>query len=418
MTAPPMIQLQNVVRTLGANRVLDGISLSIYRGEITAIIGKSGSGKSVLLKHIIGLLEPDRGVILFEGRSRSTLSPPEKKALRQKFSYVFQDTALLDFLNVFDNVALPLKERRGMAREEIDRRVRGKLHQLDLHDVELKYPSQLSGGMKKRVALARALVTDPEIVLFDEPTTGLDPIRKNAVHSMILGYQRRFGFTGVVVSHEIPDIFFISQRVAMIDEGKIRFEGSPEQIQRSPDPEVKNFLEGLESPRDQLTGIDSQSIGQKRLLQEMSRLQRHQLPFSIVLMAMDHLEDIDRIAGHVAGQTVFKAFASHVTQNTYITDTCFRYAFNKILVLLPDTNEEQARSFCKKISRTFQSNSLFAALETARGLCYSVSAGVVQAIRDKLPEDLIAEAENRKTVFYEYRRDQSPEASCDNHPSS
>ena len=306
MTRSPLIQLQDVVKTLGANRVLDGVNLSIYRGEITAIIGKSGSGKSVLLKHVIGLYEPDGGAILFDGKLRAAMTPTERKALRNKFSYVFQDTALFDFLNVFENVALPLKERNALSPAEVSRRVRDKLHQLDLHDVELKYPAQLSGGMKKRVALARALVTDPEIVLFDEPTTGLDPIRKNAVHSMILDYQRRFGFTGVVVSHEIPDIFFISQRVAMLDEGRIVFEGGPDEIQEAAAPVVKNFIQGLESPRDDLTGIASQSIGQNRLLQEMSRLQRYQIPFSIVLLAMDNLEDVDRIAGHVVGQTRFQ----------------------------------------------------------------------------------------------------------------
>jgi phospholipid/cholesterol/gamma-HCH transport system ATP-binding protein len=194
---------------------------------------------------------------------------------------------------------------------------------------------------------------------------------------MILDYQRRFGFTGVVVSHEIPDIFFISQRVAMIDEGRIRFEGTPDEIQQASDPEVRNFIEGLESPRDELTGIASHSMGQKRLLQELSRLQRHEIPFSIVLMAMANLEDIDRIAGHGAGQTVFKLFANHVTQNTYITDTCFRYGINKILVVLPDTNEEQAQSFCQKISRTMEHNALFDSIETAKGF-YSVSA-VAQA---------------------------------------
>jgi len=366
MNGSPLIELKGVVKSLGVNRVLDGVDLSIQRGQITAVIGKSGSGKSVLLKHIIGLFEPDAGEILFEGRSRGVMSPAERRGLKQKFSYVFQDTALFDFLNVFENVALPLVERKGIAREGIFQRVRNKLHALDLHDIEHKYPAQLSGGMKKRVALARALVTDPEIVLFDEPTTGLDPIRKNAVHSMILDYQRRFGFTGVVVSHEIPDIFFISQWVAMIDEGRIRFEGTPEEIQQASDPGVRNFIQGLESPRDDLTGATSQSIGQARLLQELSRLQRHEIPFSIVMLAMDNLADIDRIAGHVAGQTVFKTFANHVTQNTYITDTCFRHGINKILVVMPDTSDQQARSFCRKISRTLQANDPFGALDKAR----------------------------------------------------
>ena len=404
MTGTPLIQLQDVVKTLGVNRVLDGLNLSIHRGEITAIIGKSGSGKSVLLKHIIGLLEPDGGAILFEGRTYSSRSAPEKRALKQKFSYVFQDTALFDFLTVFENVALPLMERRGADPAEIERRVRDKLNQLDLFDVDRKYPSQLSGGMKKRVALARALVTEPEIVLFDEPTTGLDPIRKNAVHSMISDYQRRFGFTGVVVSHEIPDIFFIAQRVAMIDGGRIRFEGTPDEIQRASDREVRNFIEGLESPRDELTGVVSQSIGQQHLRQEMSRLQRHQIPFSIVLMSMDHLEGIDRIAGHMASQTVFKLFADHVIQNSYVTDTCFRYAINKIMVVLPDTDEAQARSFCLKISRTMRHSALFDSFDTVRGGGYSVSAGVAQVQPDGGLEDLIAAAERGQTVLYECRK--------------
>jgi phospholipid/cholesterol/gamma-HCH transport system ATP-binding protein len=403
MTRSPLIQLQDVVKTLGANRVLDGVNLSIYRGEITAIIGKSGSGKSVLLKHVIGLHEPDGGSILFDGRLRAAMTPAERKALRSKFSYVFQDTALFDFMNVYENVALPLKERNALSPAEVSRRVRDKLHQLDLHDVEHKYPAQLSGGMKKRVALARALVTDPEIVLFDEPTTGLDPIRKNAVHSMILDYQRRFGFTGVVVSHEIPDIFFISQRVAMLDEGRIVFEGGPDEIQEATAPEVKNFIQGLESPRDDLTGIASQSIGQNRLLQEMSRLQRYQIPFSIVLLAMDNLEDVDRIAGHVVGQTVFKVFANHVTQSTYITDTCFRFDINKILVVLPDTNEDQARDFCRKLARTMQSHALFGSIESVKGFCYSVSAGVAQAQQGAGLDELIAAAGQTQTMFYECR---------------
>ncbi len=403
MTRSPLIQLQDVAKTLGANRVLDGVNLSIYRGEITAIIGKSGSGKSVLLKHVIGLLEPDGGAILFDGRLRAAMTPAERKALRSKFSYVFQDTALFDFMNVYENVALPLKERNALSPDEVNRRVRDKLHQLDLHDVEQKYPAQLSGGMKKRVALARALVTDPEIVLFDEPTTGLDPIRKNAVHSMILDYQRRFGFTGVVVSHEIPDIFFISQRVAMLDEGRIVFEGGPDEIQEATAPEVKNFIQGLESPRDDLTGIASQSIGQNRLLQEMSRLQRYQIPFSIVLLAMDNLEDVDRIAGHVVGQTVFKVFANHVTQSTYITDTCFRFDINKILVVLPDTNEDQARDFCRKLARTMRSHALFGAIEPVKGFCYSVSAGVAQAQQGIGLDELIAAAGQTQAMFYECR---------------
>ncbi|MGD9193119.1 MAG: ATP-binding cassette domain-containing protein, partial [Desulfobacterales bacterium] len=300
----PLIQFKDAAKHFGNNFVLDGVNLSIFKGEITAIIGKSGTGKSVLLKHIIGLFEPDSGDVLYEGRSLMAMSNNEKRTLKRKSSYMFQDSALFDFLTVYENIALPLKERTSLPEAEIQRRVRDKMHQLDLHKIDDKYPSQISGGMKKRVALARALVTDPEIVLFDEPTTGLDPIRKNAVHAMISDYQKRFGFTAVIVSHEIPDVFFISQRIAMIENGKILFEGLPDDIQRASDPLVKNFIQGLESPHDDLTGIASQASGQRRLKQEMNRLQRHKIPFSIILLSVEKLEDLDRIVGHMASQAV------------------------------------------------------------------------------------------------------------------
>ncbi len=400
MNEQPLIRLDDVSKTLGAKKVLDGVRLDIFRGRITAIIGKSGSGKSVLLKHIIGLLEPEAGEILFAGKPRSAMSSHERRALKHKFSYMFQETALFDFLTVFENVALPLTERHTYPVAEIRRRVHEKLEQLDLHDVDDKYPAQMSGGMKKRVALARALITDPEIILFDEPTTGLDPIRKNAVHSMIQEYQSRFGFTAVIVSHEIPDIFFIAQRVAMIDRGRIRFEGSPQEIQRSADREVRNFIEGLESPRDELTGIASHFLGQSQMQQEMSRLQRRQVPFSIVLLTVGIQEDLGRIAGHMTGQAVFQTFARHVAQNTYVSDTCFRYGLNRMLVILPETDEDQAMSFCGKLSRTIEQTALFESIEAAKGACCAVSAGVVQATEASGLDELVAEAERRQAIFY------------------
>ena len=242
----PLIQFNRVYKRFGDNVVLDGVDLTIYQGQVTAIIGKSGIGKSVLLKHIIGLLEPDEGEILFEGQSLADMTGPQRRALKMKFSYMFQGTALFDSLTVYENVALPLKENHRVPFNEIQRRVRDKLSQLDLVGIEEQYPSQLSGGMKKRVAMARALVTDPHIVLFDEPTTGLDPIRKNAAHAMIAEYQKTFGFTGVMVSHEIPDVFYISQRIAMLDRGRILFQGTPDEIQGSTDPTIRQFIRGQE----------------------------------------------------------------------------------------------------------------------------------------------------------------------------
>jgi phospholipid/cholesterol/gamma-HCH transport system ATP-binding protein len=399
----PLIQFKNAVKSFGDNRVLDGINLRIHKGEITSIVGKSGSGKSVLLKHIIGLLEPDSGQVLFEGRPLSEMKKSERKNLKRRFSYLFQNAALFDFMNVYENIALPLMERTTLSEADIRQRVLDKMYQLDLHEMDLSYPSQLSGGMLKRVALARALVTNPEIVLFDEPTTGLDPIRKNAVHSMIFDYQKRFGFTGIIVSHEIPDVFFISQRVAMIDSGKILFEGTPELMQQITDPAVKSFIQGLESPHDDLTGITSQAMGRRRLRQEMNRLQRHKIPFSIVLLSVEKLEDIDRIAGHMASQTMFKTFADSVKQNIYITDTCFRYDLNQILVVLPHTNTVQADLFCQKLSRNLETSAIIKEPETDQGFCFSVNAGIAEAKPDSQLESLLNEAGNNQNIFYECR---------------
>jgi phospholipid/cholesterol/gamma-HCH transport system ATP-binding protein len=399
----PLIQIKNAVKSFGSNCVLNGVNLSIYRGQITSIIGKSGTGKSVLLKHIIGLLEPDSGQVLFEGRPLESIKKAERKAVKRKFSYVFQDTALFDFLDVFENIALPLREKSSLVEAEIKKRVRDKMQQLDLRQTDTKYPSQLSGGMRKRVALARALVTDPEVVLFDEPTTGLDPIRKNAVYSLISDYQKRFGFTGIVVSHEIPDVFFISQRVAMIDGGRILFEGTSDEIQQATDPVVRNFIQGLESPHDHLTGITSQSQGQKRLAQEMNRLQRHQIPFSIVLLEVENFEDVDRIAGHVASQTVLKNFASYVKQNIYLTDTCFRYGMNTIMVVLTDTNADQAQRFINKLSRNLETSTIFENSGAQRDHWFTVSAGIAQAEKDSRIESMLADVEAQQIIFYEGR---------------
>jgi phospholipid/cholesterol/gamma-HCH transport system ATP-binding protein len=249
----PLIQLKDIHKRFGDNAVLKGVNLSIYQGQVTAIIGKSGIGKSVLLKHIIGLIEPDAGEIIFDGQSIRRMPADQRRALKMKFSYMFQGNALFDSMTVYENVALPLKEKRRMPFPEIDTRVRDKLAQLDLTGIEDRYPSQLSGGMRKRVAMARVLITDPQIVLFDEPTTGLDPIRKNAAHAMISHYQKTFGFTGIMVSHEIPDVFYISQRIAMLEGGRIIFQGGPDEIQEHQDPVIRQFIKG-EIP-DSLNGV-------------------------------------------------------------------------------------------------------------------------------------------------------------------
>lgn len=253
----PFIEFQSVRKAFGDHVVLDGVDLHIYKGEVTAVIGKSGEGKSVLLKHIIGLLHQDAGRILFEGRPMDAYQKAERRELKRKLSYMFQGTALFDSMTVWENIALPLKECFRLPMAEIRSRVRDKMTQLDLNGIDTQYPSQLSGGMQKRVALARALVTDPAIVLFDEPTTGLDPVRKNAVHRMISAYQLRFGFTAVVVSHDIPGIFDVAQRVAMLDAGRICFEGTPEEILQSKHPTISAFIRGEAMEPSQGSGVET-----------------------------------------------------------------------------------------------------------------------------------------------------------------
>ncbi len=242
----PLIQFLEVTKAFGAQQVLKGINLSIFHGEILAVIGKSGTGKSVLLKHIIGLIHPDSGQILINGEPMDTLAAEKRTRFRKELSYMFQENALFDFMTIYDNIALPLVENSAYPRDRIKPKVMTRIAQLGLSGDEKKYPAQLSGGMRKRVALARALVTDPSVVLFDEPTAGLDPVRKRKVHSMIIEYQKKFGFTAVVVSHDIPEIFNVAQRIAMLDNGLIRFEGSKKEIFDVHGNVLKDFAEGID----------------------------------------------------------------------------------------------------------------------------------------------------------------------------
>jgi len=239
--ATPLIEFRNVTKGFDGALVLQGVNATFYEGEIAAIIGKSGAGKSVFLKHIIGLLQPDEGDILFRGEPVAAMSRRAWDAHRSRMSYMFQNNALFDSLTVFDNIALPLRETTHLDAAEIDKRVATRMEQLDLADAGAKYPGDLSGGMQKRAALARALVTDPQVVLFDEPTTGQDPIRKKAILNMIAEYQKAFGFTALLISHDIPDIFRIANRVLVLDARTIVFQGTPAELEQA-DSEVINAL--------------------------------------------------------------------------------------------------------------------------------------------------------------------------------
>lgn len=244
-----MIKLTNLHKSFGPQKVLDGLDINIPAGEITAIIGPSGEGKSVMLKHMIGLLQPDIGQIEVDGENIVGISRSRLNTIREKFGMLFQNAALFDSMNVFENVAFPLQEKTALSKDEIHQRVISALEDVGLKNVEQKYTDELSGGMKKRVALARALLLNPKIILFDEPTTGLDPIIKKAIHQLIKETHQKFGFTAVIVSHEIPDIFEVAQNVAMLYHGKLLQFGTAEEIMNSENPVARQFISGsLDGP--------------------------------------------------------------------------------------------------------------------------------------------------------------------------
>jgi phospholipid/cholesterol/gamma-HCH transport system ATP-binding protein len=244
-----MIQVIDVHRSFGSQQVLRGINLRVQKGEILAIIGRSGSGKTVLLRHIIGLVRPNRGQILIEGTDITQLSGRRLDRVRERFGMLFQGGALFDSMTVFDNVAFPLREKTDLPPSEVAAQVQKMLENVGLVEMGYKFPAELSGGMKKRTALARALVTNPSSILFDEPTTGLDPILVHAIHQLIQETHDTFGYTAVIVSHEIPEVFEIATRVAVIHEGRIIAEATPEMILKSPDPFIQQFISGsLEGP--------------------------------------------------------------------------------------------------------------------------------------------------------------------------
>jgi phospholipid/cholesterol/gamma-HCH transport system ATP-binding protein len=238
-----MIRVVDLHKTFGRQHVLRGVNLELETGKITTIIGGSGSGKTVLLKHLNALLLPDRGSVVVGDRDITRLNQRALNVVRQKFGVLFQGAALLDSMTVYENVAFPLRERTKMKEAEIDKRVRASLAQVGLADTGYKYPAEVSGGMKKRAGLARALVTEPEIMLFDEPTTGLDPLLGKSIHQLIRKMHATFRFTGVIVSHDIPEVFNISDRIAMLADGVIIEVGTTEEFMRSQNPVVRQFLQ-------------------------------------------------------------------------------------------------------------------------------------------------------------------------------
>ncbi|PIR20097.1 MAG: ABC transporter ATP-binding protein [Deltaproteobacteria bacterium CG11_big_fil_rev_8_21_14_0_20_47_16] len=242
------IVFHDVCKSFGTQKVLRGLNLTIPRGKITVIIGRSGGGKSVILKHMIGLLRPDSGEVTVDGTNLSTLDSMKLREIRTKFGMLFQNAALFDSMNVFDNVAFPMVEHSDLDKNKLAKRVKELLSLVGLPDIGHKMPSELSGGMRKRVGLARAIALKPEIMLYDEPTTGLDPIMTDAIDNLILSMQKELGITSVVISHDIAATFHVADKIAMLSEGEIILSGTPDVFKKTDVPFVRQFLEGRSTP--------------------------------------------------------------------------------------------------------------------------------------------------------------------------
>ena len=244
-----MIEIRSLTKSFKGQKVLDELSLTIPKGGITVIIGPTGTGKSVLLKHILGLIKPDHGEILVDGKDINLMNEALLNEIRKKIGVCFQDAALFDSMNVSENIGFPFAMHTGLSKEEIDKEVAVLLKEVGLSGIEQKMPSQLSGGMRKRVGLARALAMNPQILLFDEPTTGLDPVMTSAINILIRQVQGKTKATSLVISHDIQGAFELADYMAMIFNGRIVFKGEPERFKQTQDPLVRQFVEGkIEGP--------------------------------------------------------------------------------------------------------------------------------------------------------------------------
>ncbi|MFV0338656.1 MAG: ABC transporter ATP-binding protein [Chthoniobacterales bacterium] len=246
----PLIEIHDLVQEIHGQKILCGLNLAILKGETLVFLGKSGGGKSVFLRHLIGLMHPVSGQILFEKKDITRLKEREMATLRKKISMVFQDGALFDSMDVFDNVAFPLRERGERNENVIKQRVEETLEMVNMNGHAHKMPVNLSGGMRKRVALARSVIFHPEVILYDEPTAGLDPIVSDSINNLIIRLQKQLHATSVVVTHDMVSAYHIGNRFALLNEGQLHFLGSKSELKHSTDPIVSNFIKGRSSESD------------------------------------------------------------------------------------------------------------------------------------------------------------------------
>ncbi len=343
MERKEIISVKGVNKSFKGVQVLNNVNLAVYEKETLGIIGKSGVGKSLILKHIIGLMKADSGEILVDGVNVAEAGRGELEKVRSRMGFLFQNAALFDSMTVFENIALPLRETTKLSEKQIDDRVVDLLDHVGLEAARDKYPPQLSGGMKKRVGLARALVNNPDIILFDEPTTGLDPLRKNAVHELIAHSQRHHGFTAVIVSHEIPDIFNITDRIAMIDQGAIVVDVPTTEITKVKNPTFLNFISGAPSFQSPRAGLASRVEFEARVGEEHERSKRYGDPFTVVFLRL----------GIPQSDTLMEQWhldLAHILRKKLrVADMIGRFDERCIAFILPGTTKEGATQLAGRI---------------------------------------------------------------------
>ncbi|MBS1127441.1 MAG: ABC-type transport system involved in resistance to organic solvent, ATPase component [Nitrospirae bacterium] len=398
----PLIEFRGITKRFAGRTILDKADLTIYENQITTIIGKSGSGKSVLIKHIIGLLSPDEGSILFRGLPVQKMKKKEWEEYRSQISYMFQNNALFDSMTVFENIALPLRQTTNLKKKEIEKKVMSRIEQMELADATRKYPAELSGGMQKRVALARALVTDPAIVLFDEPTTSQDPIRRNIILSMIAHYRKKFGFTAVLISHDIPDVFFISDRILLLWEGKIAFNGSYEEFSRIDHPMIDEFIASIEGLKDELTGLLS-----KKMFSSRYALTDRTHADSAMTAVLFRIE-FDRLSDRLGPQTaleILKTLSEYVNKHfDPLGGFSARHSRGRILTMLPYLQPEEAEKSVHDFALELQQKALPGC---AKGIHepfeISVTAGITEAGPADDIEQIVENASTKQKIIATYQ---------------